>query len=221
MSILSRCSSMMVANINALLDRIENPETMVGQIIRDMEAGLAIARSHAASAIAAERGLDRELSRQRLAIDFWQNKARTALAAQREDLARLALASKIEHEALAADLATQHAAALEASNQVRDSLRALESRFAAARRKQRSLIARHRAAQARRQLCCAAGVRLGTDVAAGAKLRRWDERLSELEDEITAQMEVQGVGGVESAFGRWEMEAEIEKELGAMRKEMQ
>jgi hypothetical protein len=63
-------------------------------------------------------------------------------------------------------------------------------------------------------------VRLGTDVAAGAKLRRWDERLSELEDEITAQMEVQGVGGVESVFGRWEMEAEIEKELGAMRKEM-
>jgi hypothetical protein len=51
-------------------------------------------------------------------------------------------------------------------------------------------------------------------------LHRWEERLTELEDEITAQMEVQGVGGLETALSSWETEVEIEKELAAMREEM-
>ncbi len=59
MRILSRCSDILIANINALLDKAENPEAMIGQIIREMEDDLAAARSHAASAIAAEsRGLE-------------------------------------------------------------------------------------------------------------------------------------------------------------------
>ncbi len=151
MRILSRCSDIVVANIHAMLDRLESPEAMIGQIIREMEDGLALARSYAASAIAAERRLGRELSQQHVAVELWRAKARAAVAANRDDLARLALARKQEHAAMAADLEAQHAAAVETSAQVRASLNTLQDSFAAAQRKQKSLIARHRAAQLRQQ----------------------------------------------------------------------
>ena len=41
MRILSRCSDIMVANIHAMLDKAENPEAMISQVIREMEDGLA------------------------------------------------------------------------------------------------------------------------------------------------------------------------------------
>jgi phage shock protein A len=219
MRILSRCSEIIVANINALLDKAENPEVMIAQIIREMEDDLALARSHAASAIAGERRLSRDLAEQRIGIEYWQTKARAAVAANREDLARLALAHKKELEVSAADLATQHAAALETSTQVRISLRALENNLTVARRKQRSLIARHRAAQTRQALGRAAGKRLGTGVTFGAKLQHWDQRLTDLEDVTAAQAEVQGLGSPESDFATLENEAEIERELAALREE--
>jgi len=219
MRVLSRFSDILVANIHGLLDRVENPEAMIGQVIREMEDGLAVARSYAASAIAAERRLGRELAQQHSAVDFWQTKARAAVQASRDDLARLALARKKEHETLTADIKTQLAAALETATQVRVSLHALEAALAAARRKQRALIARHRAAQTRQALGRAAGTRLGTGFNAGAKLLHWEERLTELEDEIAAQAEVQGLGGLESTFTTWESEADLDRELAALKEE--
>jgi phage shock protein A len=219
MRILSRCSDILIANINALLDKTENPETMIGQVIREMEDGLAVARGHAASAIAAERWLNRELGKQRVRVEFWQNKARAAVAANRDDLARAALARKKELEISAAELEIQHTAALETSMQVRTSLDALETNLAVALRKRRSLIARHRAAQARRALGRAAGKRLGSDFTSGAKLEHWEQRMTDLEDVVAAEMEVQGLGDPETTFATWETQAEIDRELSALKEE--
>jgi len=217
MRLLSRCSDILVANINQLLDKAENPEAMIDQVIREMEDGLAVARAHAASTIAAERQLGRELAEQRIGIEFWQTKARAAVASNRDDLARVALARKKEIEIVVAELATQHAAALGTSTQVRTSLHALETHLTVARGKQRSLIARHRAAQARQALCRAAGKRLGASFTADAKLKRWEHRLTDLEDIVAAQIEVQGIG--ETTFATWETEAEIESDLAALKEE--
>ena len=219
MRILSRCSDILVANLHALLDKAENPEAMIAQVIREMEDGLAVARGHAARAIAAERWLNRELTEQRIGIEFWQIKARAAVAANREDLARVALVRKKELKVSMAELVTQHTAALEAGTQARTSLHALETNLAAALRKQRSLIARHRAAQARRALCRAAGKRLGLGITPGAKLRHWEQRLTDLEDLIAAETEVQGLEGPETMFATWETEAELDRELAALKEE--
>src|SRR5205809_896292 len=55
MSIFSRLSDIVASNLNALLDRVENPEALLVQVIREMEEGLAAARRYAALAIAAAR----------------------------------------------------------------------------------------------------------------------------------------------------------------------
>ena len=219
MRILSRCSDIIAANINALLDKAENPEVLIAQIIREMEDDLAVARGHAASTIAAERWLNRDLTEQRTSIEYWQTKARAAVAANRDDLARLALVRKRELEISAAELATQHTAALETCTQVRTSLRALETNLCTALGKQRSLIARHRAAQARRALGRVAGKRLGSGIAMGAKLQRWEQLLVELEDVVAAETEVQGLGDPEDSFATWEAKAELDSELAALKAE--
>jgi phage shock protein A len=121
---------LIAANTHALLDRAENPETMLKQVVRDMEEGLAAARQQAARAIAAERRLQRELQQNRAAAHRWQEQARRALTAGREDLARKALAQKIEHDDLVKELEAQHAAADSTSKEVKAALRTLETRLA-------------------------------------------------------------------------------------------
>src|SRR5947209_9473243 len=106
MSVFSRVSDIVVANIHALLDRADS-EALLAQVIREMEAGLAEARRAAAVAVAAERRLGRERDRHRAAADHWKGRAKEALAAGRVDLARRALAERIEHDTVAADLDAQ------------------------------------------------------------------------------------------------------------------
>jgi phage shock protein A len=219
MTILSRCSDILFANIHSLLDRAEDPETMIAHIVREMEDALATARGHAAGAIAAERWLQRELTKQRAGIDYWQGKARSAIAANRDDLARIALLRKKELEASEAELAVQHAAALETSTQARAALDALEANLARAQRRQRFLIARNRAVQTRRAMSYSAGKRLGADVTLESKLQHWDQRIAALEDEAAAVTELQGLHGAESAFAQWETDAEIDRELRALKEE--
>ena len=53
----------------------------------------------------------------------------------------------------------------------------------------------------------------------GAKLQRWEQRLTDLEDVIAAEIEVQGLGGPEATFATWETEAELDRELAALKEE--
>src|SRR5256885_1284524 len=99
MGIFSRISDIFAANLNALLDRAEDPELMLGHLIRAMEDGLDRARRYTAVAIAAESRLRRDRDNNRTLGDAWKTRAREALAAGREDLARRALARSQEHAA--------------------------------------------------------------------------------------------------------------------------
>lgn len=219
MRILTRCSDLVLANIHGLLDRLEKPIVMIEQVIREMEDRLASARSYAARAIAPERRLGREVAEQRTAVELWMNKARAAVTANRDDLARLALARKKEHERLATELTEQHKTALETSVQVRASLHAVESALAEARRRQRCLMARHGAALARQELYRAHGNPMADWSTTAAKLERFAERVTELEEEINAQDELQSLTGEEVAFAQWQFETELDQELTDLKKQ--
>src|SRR5262249_27151554 len=122
MGVFARLSDIIASNINALLDKAENPEYLIAQVIREMEAGLAAAKRYAATAIAAERRIDRELDHHHLQVDFWQNKAREALSRGREELARRTLVRKQEHADLVRCLETQRTEAFQTSATVRAAL---------------------------------------------------------------------------------------------------
>jgi phage shock protein A len=219
MGIFARLSDIIASNVNALLDKAENPEWLIGQVIREMEDALGKAKRYAATAIAAERRLGRELEQNRSQADFWKAKAREALAASREDLARKALARKKEHDDLIGSLEIQYAEALQTGARVRTALRALEARLAEARRKQRSLLARHRAAQARVEIQKFVGTGVADFGASQAKWDRLEQRLEDFEDDLAAQAELNGGAGVEAEFAALDRQQAIDDELEALKRE--
>jgi phage shock protein A len=220
MGIFSRLSDLIVANVNALLDKAENPERMLAQIIREMEEGLGTARQQAATAIALERRLTRELQHHQNESGHWKEQARLALTSNREDLARQALARKIEHDDLARGLSSQCSGAQETSSHVRAALRALELRLAEARRKQRTLLARHRAAKIRLEVQRAA-VSVAPDAGTSfAKFARIEERLIDAEDHLLAQAEVTGPpSNLDTELAGLQADKRIEEELAQLKQE--
>lgn len=219
MRLIQRLSGLLTANFHALLDQVENPELMIAQIIRDMETSLADVRRHAAIAIAAERRIGRELEHNRVQAAHWHERAREALAAGREDLARRALIRKREQECLIQRLQSQYAAAQQTSRHVKTSLNALEVRLAEARRKQRAIIARQRAAQARLQVARTLGA--SDDTTAGGRFACLESRLNELEDEWLAEAEVSlPPNGLEEEFAQLQANQAINQELQALKDEL-
>jgi phage shock protein A len=219
MGIFSRVSDIITANLNALLDRAEDPEVLLAQVVREMEAGIATGRRSAAVAIAAERRLQREWDDHRAQADHWTGRARDALAAGREDLARRALARKHEHAALAESLAEQHADAAQTSRSARTFLRALEARLAEARRKQRALVARHRTARLRVEVHRDFGTGRAALGASLARFDRLEDQLTRTVDELTAEADLAGPPALETEFSDLDRDRAIEMELAALKGE--
>ena len=91
MSILQRIQSILVGNINELLDKVEDPETAVNQMIRDMEEAMSEMRNNTASAIATAKMTEKKLEKAGKEQRLWQQNAETALRSGDEELAKKAL----------------------------------------------------------------------------------------------------------------------------------
>lgn len=81
MSIFHRISDILKANINDLLDRAEDPEKMVKQIIADMEEQVRDATEALGQAMASEKQAYAQLEKARSNSREWESKAKTALQA--------------------------------------------------------------------------------------------------------------------------------------------
>src|SRR5687768_202444 len=98
MSILNRISLLVRSNVNELLDRAEDPEKTLDQIIRDMASAIQQARSQVAETIAQKNLIESNLNNARKLSDEWGNKAQLAVQKNADDLAREALRRKRDYE---------------------------------------------------------------------------------------------------------------------------
>lgn len=113
MSILNRFTDIISANINAMIDRMEDPEKMIDQYLRDMLEDLAEVKSSTASVMAEETRTKREVDRNEAEVRKFEELAKKALEAGNEDDARIFLSKKQEVESVGAGLASSYASAHE------------------------------------------------------------------------------------------------------------
>ena len=216
-SIFRRINDIINSNINDLLDRIEDPERMIKQIIREMEENINQSREGVINAIASEKQLLHELENHRQQAENWRGKAETALEAGKEDLCRTALLRKKEIERIINNLEPAWETAKATSERLKTQLRKLEDKLEEAKRKRSTLIARQRAAEARQHLN---GTLRKFDESIDAQ-RRFDhmeDRVAEMEARTAAVEELEDdTSALEKEFLQLEVDQEVEAELASLK----
>lgn len=152
MGIFKRLSDIIKANLNDLLNRAEDPEKMLNQMLIEMKEQLADAKRQVAVAIADEKKLRRQLDLQLEEAKKWEERAMQALSAGKEDLARQAVARRNEAQNLAQQYQEQWEKQSEAVETLKTALRGLNAKIEEAKRKKDLLIARKKRAEAQRQI---------------------------------------------------------------------
>lgn len=147
MGVFSRLGDIINANLNAVLEKAEDPEKMIRLMIQEMEDTLVEIRSATAKSLAEkkERGRQREQLEQRR-LD-WEQKAGLALDKQREDLARAALAEKTALSDRIDHLNEELAIYDEQLAKYDADIARLKAKLDDARARQRAIVLRHRSAR--------------------------------------------------------------------------
>jgi phage shock protein A len=149
MGIFSRFSDIVNSNINAILDKAEEPEKLVRLMIQEMEDTLVEVRSTAARAIADRKEISRSLMSLDQEARDWQAKAELALDKEREDLAKAALAEKGRAMAAADALRNQQKVIGDGLEKLNDDIVRLEEKLVDAKTRQQAITARHQTATRR------------------------------------------------------------------------
>lgn len=120
MAILNRFSDIISANINAIIDRMEDPEKMIDQYLREMMDDLAEVKQSTAGVMAEETRAKREVDANEAEVKKFEELAKKALEQGNEDDARIFLTKKQEVESVGAGLASAYASAHENAVKMRE-----------------------------------------------------------------------------------------------------
>lgn len=147
MALLERVSMLLRANLNDLVEKAEDPERMLKQVVLDMENQLMQVKTQVAIAVADEHLLEKKRSEHKRQSEEWRRKAELAVQKGHDDLARAALQRALSHDELEAGFAHQvEEQKIEADN-LRQALRKLDQKLNETRAHCEMLIAEHRRAK--------------------------------------------------------------------------
>ena len=183
MGIFSRITDVFKANVNDALDKAEDPEKMIKQMVIEMEESVNKTTLSVAQAIANEKRLNRKMEKAKQDAEEWEQKAGQALQAGREDLAKAALEKKAIADKNYNELKPVHQQAEQTSNKLRKQLDSLKSKLEEARSRQSTLIARSQAAKAQKSISKSMGG-VGSD--AFGKFDKFENKIETIESEAEA-----------------------------------
>ena len=149
MGIFTRFSDIVNSNINAILDKAEDPEKIVRLMIQEMEDTLVEVRSAAARSIADKKDLNRRLEALDRELRDWGDKAELAMRKGREDLAKAALIEKSRAKGAADVIKEGYLTVDEGLGKLNEDISRLESKLEDAKLRQKALLARHKTASSR------------------------------------------------------------------------
>ncbi|HUN85537.1 MAG TPA: PspA/IM30 family protein [Terracidiphilus sp.] len=147
MPLLDRVSTLLRANLNDLVEKAEDPERMLKQVVLDMENQLLQVKTQVAIAIADQHLLEKKRAEHEGEVKEWRRKAELAVEKGRDDLAREALERSLSHEQLAAGFTSQAEDQKHEADNLRQALRKLEQKLSETRAHCEMLVAEHRRAK--------------------------------------------------------------------------
>jgi phage shock protein A len=190
MAVLERVATLVRANLNDLIDRAEDPEKMIKQVILDMENQLLQVKTQVAISMADHHLLQKKQAEETDKAADWMRKAQLAVDKEQDDLARAALERYQSFTRMADSYTQQVADQKQQVETLRRALEQLEQKLTEARQKSDVLIAQHRRARALERASDAQMVMTGTGPAAGFdRLQRkvmHSEAVSQAKSELVA-----------------------------------
>ncbi len=217
----ARLSQLLRSNLNDLINKAEDPEKVLNQVILDMNEQLIEAKKQVAVAIGDEKRLEKQHRSEATLASDWEKKAMLAVRAGDDELAKEALARKREHDSTAEAFRDQWEKQKIACDQLKLALKALNNKIEEAKRKKNVLIARKRRADAMKQIQeTMSGLQKNS---AFDTFDRMAEKIEQLESEAEAGAELaeEASGDVlKSKFAALEAKAGGDADLEALKSKM-
>ncbi|MGD8387419.1 MAG: phage shock protein PspA [Desulfobacteraceae bacterium] len=214
MGIFTRFRDIISANMNAMLDRAEDPEKLIRLMIREMEDTLVELKASCAGAMAEGKKVERLLEEAQDRGDKWSDRAALAVQKGRDDLAREALNERRLYSERVAALEKDLAECRALTDQYQEDIRQLEDRLNTAREKQRVLVQRH--VHANRKKEAQREIRRADSTDAVRRFEAFEQRI----DRMEAEADLVNFGRSESLereFRTLSVDEDIERELQALK----
>lgn len=219
MAIFERISDLVRANINDLIDKAENPEKMVKQIIIDMEDQLRKSIQGLGTAMGSLNQVKKQLTNAQEQSNNWQTRAKTCLEQGNEELAKQALENKVKQDKMVVQYQEMCYSMETQVNDIKAQVDMLKQKLEEARSKQAMLVARSQMADAKSQMAKTLGNM--DSKSAFAKMDKMEQKIEAKEAEASAMSEVSGVEESErDPFTKMETENSINAELEKLKQEM-
>lgn len=214
MALLERVSTLIRANLNDLIDKAEDPEKMIKQVILDMQNQLIQVKTQVAIAIADQHVLEKKQRENTDKEAEWMRKAELAVDKKQDDLARAALERSMSYKQMAGNFDAQVADQKTEVENLKAALHKLERKLSEAESKSEMLIAQHRRSRALAKASDA-------QIAIGDKsnVAAFDRMKNKVRHEEAASQAKAGMVGdnLDDKFAALEKEDEIEKMLNEIK----
>lgn len=211
MGIFSRFMDIVNANINAILDKAEDPEKMLRLMVQEMEDTLIELKSNCASLMAEGIRKEKKLEEERKAHERWENRAMLAISKGREDLAREALVEKKNTESEIVKIMEELKDNMAAVEEAKTEINTLEKKLKETNGKLRTLKEKKERAEMERK----------ANEAMKKKTQNHFDAMEEKIDRMTSWNELnKEEKTAEEKFRAFENSDEIDKELEELKKKI-
>jgi phage shock protein A len=210
MALLERVSTLIRANINDMVDRAENPEKMIKQIVLDMQNQYMQVKTQVAIALADLHLLEKKQKENQSLEEDWMNKAGLAVSKQDDRLARAALDRAMQYKQMAANFVEQIEDQKSQVEILKEALDALSRKISEAEGQAELLLAKHRRTRAVGR--AAEAQQSATTQHNSGAFQRMSHKVMREEAVTQAVVELSGED-VDRQFARLEREQEIDRML--------
>jgi len=218
MALLERVSTLIRANLNDLIDKAENPEVMIKQLILDMQNQLLQVKTQVAISIADQHVLEKKLQESEESERQWRRRAELAVDKNDDGLARSAIERSMSYKSTAESFRQQVEDQKTQVENLKTALLKLQQKLAEAQAKSDMLLAQHRRSRAFNK-AQEAGKAMGEE-SHSAAFDRMKNKVQHTEATVQATADLMA-DDVEDRFAALEKQDEINRlleELKAKRK---